>query len=92
MPRRCEEGTVAKGCADESVQKRFGLYYEVTTAFIIFTESELRSALDRQRDLPKYFTWCIPTREVPLATDPAQRETVFLFRHPDRTGSSPVAR
>ena len=77
-------GTVAKGCADESVQERLGLYYEVTTAFIILTESELRSALDRQRDLPKYLTGGIPTHGVPLATDPARRETGFLFRHPDR--------
>ena len=74
-------GTVAKGCADESVQERLGLYCEVTTAFIILTESELRSALDRQRDLPKYLTGGIPTLEVPLATVPAQRVTVFLFGH-----------
>ena len=75
-------GTVAKGCADESVQERVGLCCEVTTAFIILTESELRSALDRQRDLPKYLTLGIPTLEVPLATDPAQRVTVFPFRAP----------
>ena len=68
----------------ESVQERLGLYYEVTTAFIILTEVELRAALDRNRDLPKYLTRSIPTLEVPLATDPAQRETVFFFRHPDR--------
>ena len=78
-------GTVAEGCADESVQERLGLYSEVTTAFIILTESELRSALDRHRDLPKYLTRGIPTVKVPLATDPAQRETVSLFRQPRPT-------
>ena len=74
--------TVAKGCANEAVKERLGLCFEVTTAFIILTECELRSALDRQRELRKYLIEGTSTFEVPLATDPVLRETVFLFRHP----------
>ena len=61
--------------------------------FINLTEVELRAALERNRDLPKYLTGGIPIREVPLVTDPAQRESVFLFKAPptDRIGSSPYA-
>ena len=68
-----------------SGDRRQGL--EVTTAFINLTEVELRAALDRNRDLPKYLTGGIPIREVPLVTDPAQRETVFLFKAPRPTAS-----
>ena len=76
--KEARAGTVAKGCADESVQERVGLYYEVTAAFIILTESELRSALDRQRDLPKYFT-----REIPsLEGAPGDRSCTARVRFP----------
>ena len=78
-------GTVAVGCADESVQERLGLHFEVTSAVIIPTEGELRAALDRQREFPKYLIEGIPTLELLLATDPVQRET-FSF-----SGISPAA-
>ena len=46
--------TVAMGCADETVQERLGLPFEVTSAVIILTGGEMRAALDRQREFPKY--------------------------------------
>ena len=84
--------TVAVGCADESVQERLGLHFEVTSAVIILTEGELRAALDRQREFPRYLIEGIPTLELPLATDPVQRETFASSGIPSgRTGSSPFA-
>ena len=85
-------GTVAMGCAAESVQERLGLYFEVTSAVIIFTEGEMRAALDRQREFPKYLIEEIPTLELPLATDPVKRETFSFSGIPSgRIGSSPFA-
>ena len=82
---------VAMGCADESVQERLGLHFEVTSAVIILTEGELRAALDRQREFPKYLIEGIPTLKLPLATDPVQRETFASSGIPTcRTGSSPL--
>ena len=80
MQKEVRTGPVAMGCADESVQERLGLHFEVTSAFIL-TEGALRAALDRQREFPKYLIEGIPTLELPLATDLVQRETFFLFKH-----------
>ena len=85
-------GTVAMGCAYESVQERLGLHFEVTSAVIILTEGELRAALDRQREFPKYLIEGITTLELPLATDPVQRETFTFSGIPSGCiGSSPFA-
>ena len=78
--RRCERGPSPR--AVPTSRSKSASVLRVTTTFLILTGSELRSALDRPRELPKYLIKGIPTLEAPLATDPAQRETVFLFRYP----------
>ena len=61
--------------------------------YIILTKGELRAALDRQREFPKYLIEGIPKLELPLATDPVQRETFFCSGIPTCCRqSSPFAR
>ena len=74
--------TVAKGCADESVQERLGLFHEVTTAFITLTESELRST-SPGASLPLRCPW----RPIPHSARPFS----FSSTPTDRIGSSPFA-